>query len=180
MNNLNVIYKIFFLFHTLIVLSFKHQNPLGGLDALSTWYLHRVVAESSQQHRHHHDSATSSPAWLGIFITGLDSAVTSRTRQHHCQHDSAVQSLAWLDIYIAPWPSCLGSTITGTTRQRKHIATWSSTSTIYDFSSKQTHCQLILILFINMFGSRANASVLMHCLAPLWSIYILKTHVWRH
>jgi hypothetical protein len=42
MNYLNVIYKIFFLFShlakvisSLIILSFKHQKPLGGLDALS-------------------------------------------------------------------------------------------------------------------------------------------------
>jgi hypothetical protein len=42
-----------------------------------------------------------------------------------------------------------------------------STSTTYDFSGKQTHCQVVLVPFTNIVGSRANASVSLHCLAPL-------------
>jgi hypothetical protein len=95
-------------------------------------------------------------------------------RQRHRQHDSAAPSSAWLDIYIALRPSRLGSTIASNTQQRHHVATCSSTSTIYDCSGKQTRCQLILILFTIIFGSRANASIPMRC----WHLHEASTF-WR-
>jgi hypothetical protein len=49
----------------------------------------------------------------------------------------------------------------------------------YVLNSKQTHCQLMLVLFTNILGSRANAGVSLCCLAPPWCIYISKIHIWR-
>jgi hypothetical protein len=112
-------------------------------------------------------------------LRNLTIASTTLELQHHHQHDSVALSPAWLGIYIASWPSHLGKTIASTTRQRHHATTWSSTSTLDDFSGKQTCYQLIPVLLTIMFGSRANANVPMRFLAPSWSIYILNTHVWK-
>jgi hypothetical protein len=144
-----------------------------------TRHLHHIMVKSPRQRYRQHDLVALLSAWLDIFIAGFDSAVTSMTRQHRRQHDSAAPLSAWLNIYIASWPSHLGSTVASTTWQRHHTSTWLSTSMIYDFSGKQTCCQLIPVLFTIIFGSRANASIPMHWLAPPWSIYVSKTHVWR-
>jgi hypothetical protein len=145
----------------------------AGISRLQShvWFWHGPVSAS----RHGQIApATPSPAWLGIYIV---------PRWSHpgrvIASDSVVPSSSWLGGYIAPWPSCLGSTVVSTTRQWHHAASWSPTSTIYDFSGKQTHCQLIRILFTIMFGSRANAGILMCYLAASWSMYVSKTHVWR-
>jgi hypothetical protein len=137
-----------------------------------TQHLHRVMTKLARQCRRQHVSVSPSPAGLGNVITSrtrcLHCAVTKLPQQHRHQQDSSVPSSTWLN-----------STITSTTRHRHHTTSWSSTSTIYDFRGKQTRCQLIPILFTIMFGSRANASIPMGCLAPLWRIYVLKTRVWR-
>jgi hypothetical protein len=145
--------------------------------------LNSATASMTRQHYRQHDSATTSChnqailvvpslAWLGGTITTmtrfLHHVMAKSSWQHHCQHDSAAPSPVWLS-----------STITNMTRQGHHTTTWLSTSTIYIFSDKQTRCQLIMVLFTIMFGSRANASVLLHCLAPLWSIYLSMIHIWR-
>jgi hypothetical protein len=76
-------------------------------------------------------------------------------RQCHRQQNSAAPLSAWS-----------GSTIASMTQHQRHTSAWSPTSMMYDFSGKQTRCQLIPVLFTTMFGSRANANVPMHCLVP--------------
>jgi hypothetical protein len=126
---------------------------LGSTIASMTRHLHRVVAKSPRQHRRQHDSACSSRhsqvtstasllAWLDSIIASMTRyrhcAVANSPRQCHSKHDSTAPSSAWLGTYLASRPSRLSSTIADTTRQWHHTTAWSSTSTIYDFSRKQT------------------------------------------
>jgi hypothetical protein len=145
---------------------------LSSTVASMTRYLHHADAKSPRQCRCQHGSTSLLSARLGIYITPRPSRpgsiVASMTRQRYHQQDSAVSSPAWL-----------GSIVASMTWHQHHAMTWSSTSTRYDFSGKQTCCQLIPILFTIMFGFRANASVSMCCLASLWSISISKTYIWR-
>jgi hypothetical protein len=120
-----------------------------------TRHLHHVMANSPWQCRHQH---------VSVAPRQHDSTSTSC----HGQIVTAAPSLAWLGI-----------TVSSMTRHWCHATAWSSISTRYDFSGKQTRCQLISVLCTLMFGYRANASVLMRCLAPSWSIYVLKNHIWR-
>jgi hypothetical protein len=152
---------------------------LGTIVASMTRHLHHVVVKLPRQCHHEHDSIALSLAWLSIYITqrlmsplqhchqqdlvalslaGLGNIITNMTRQHHRQQDSTAPSPAWF-----------GSIVASMTQHRCHATSWSSTSTIHDFCGKQAPCQLIPVLFIIMFGSRANASIMMHCLAPPWS-----------
>jgi hypothetical protein len=92
------------------------------------------------------------------------------TQQRRHQHDSVATSRHGqhrLNNAIA---------ITNLTRHWHHTMSWSSTSTTTDdFDGKQTRSQLIPILFTNIFGFRAKASIPLHCLTLLWCIYILRS-----
>jgi hypothetical protein len=148
-----------------------------------------AIASMTQRHYCQHNSISTShrglvtsaellPAWLGNTVVNMTQNLYRAAAKSPRQHDSTTPSLSWLSIYITSWPSRIDSTVTSTTWQRHHTTAWSSTSTIYDFSGKQTCCQLILVLFTIMFGSRANARVPLCFLAPPWNIYISKIHIW--
>jgi hypothetical protein len=141
-----------------------------------------TVTSMTRQQRRQHDSTSTSHhdqvTPTSSLLAWLNDTITSMTRQHRHQHDStstshrahvvpAAPSLAWLGIYIAPSPAQLGSTIASTTRQQHHAIAWSTTSITYDFSGKQTRCQLISILFTDILASRANANVSLRSMAPL-------------
>jgi hypothetical protein len=164
----------------------------SSIVASMTWHQHHATTKSPRQRRRQHDSAaprqydsvSKSPRQLRRSMTwhlhhttaNVTSVAQSQMspRQCHHQHNSVASSPAWLSINIMKRAWSSTSTMHDFMKQA-----WSSTSIMHDFSGKPTRCQLILILFTFMFGSRANASVLMRCLAPPWSIYISKTRVWR-
>jgi hypothetical protein len=165
---------------------------LCSIITCMTRHLHLITTEFARQHRHQHDSASTSRygqvtpvalllAWLNIYITpqpdrpGSTITIASMSRQHYRQHDSTAQSPAWLDIYIATRPShpdnavasWLNNVVARMTRQGHDAMAWSSTSTTYDFSGTRTCCFLIPVLFTDIPGYRANANVSLHNMAPL-------------
>jgi hypothetical protein len=171
--------------HDSVATSRHSQVTSAATSHLDQCPLDNAITSRTQQHRCQQNLAAPSSVWLGNTVTSmtqyLHRTVAKSPQQYRRQHHSVAPLPAWLNIYIASQPSWPDSTVTSMNRHLhwRYATAWSPTSTIYDFSGKQTHCQLILVLFTIMFGSRANTSVLMHCLAPSWSIYISKTYVWR-